>query len=71
LALLAAYAWDAITAAAPPDVLVAAGGVWRIVVQPAAIYLAAIGVAMFVATAMGCTALALVLRQGGPNYEAL
>ena len=71
LALLVAYAWDGIAAAAPPDVLVAAGAVWRIVVQPAAIYLAAIGVAMFVATAMCCTALALVLRQGGPNYEAL
>ena len=71
LALLVPYAWDAITAAAPSDVLVAAGAVWRIVVQPAAIYLAAIGVAMFVATAMCCAALALVLRQGGPNYEAL
>lgn len=71
LALVVPYAWDAIIAAAPPDVLVAAGAVWRTVVQPAAIYLAAIGVAMFVATAMCCTALALVLRQGGPNYEAL
>ncbi|MDE2894058.1 MAG: hypothetical protein OXN87_01510 [Chloroflexota bacterium] len=65
------HAWNVITAEAPPDVLVAAGAVWRIVVQPAAIYLAAIGVAMFVATAMCCTALALLLRQGGPNYEAL
>lgn len=71
LALVVPYAWDVIAAAAPPDVLVAAGAVWRIVVQPAAIYLAAIGVVMFVATAMCCTALALVLRQGGPNYEAL
>lgn len=71
LALVVPHAWDAITATAPSDVLVAAGAVWRIVVQPAAIYLAAIGVAMFVATAMCCTALALVLRQGGPNYEAL
>ena len=70
LALVAPYAWGAI-AAARPDVLVAAGAVWRIVVQPAAVYLAAIGAAMFVATAMCCAALALVLRQGGPSYEAL
>lgn len=71
LASLVPFALDAIAAATPSDVLVAARAVWRIVVQPAAIYLAAFGVAMVVATATFCTALALVLRQGGPNHEAL
>ena len=63
-------AWRAIEFVDPPEVVLAAGALWRLVVQPASVYLAALGLAMVVASAACCTALSLMLRQGGPNHEA-
>ena len=63
-------AWHAIEFVDLPEVVVAAGALWRLVVQPASVYLAALGAAMVLASAACCTALSLMLRQGGPNHEA-
>ncbi|MDE0264151.1 MAG: hypothetical protein OXJ37_17230 [Bryobacterales bacterium] len=53
------------------EAVVAAGALWRLLVQPAAVYLAAIGAALVVASAMCLAALTFMLREGGPNHEAL
>jgi hypothetical protein len=52
------------------EVVVAAGTLWRVLVQPVAVYLAALGAAMVVASAMGLAALTFMLRDGGPKHEA-
>ena len=67
---LAPYAWDSMEIALGHEVLVAAGTVWRLLVQPAAIFLAALGAALVVASAMCLAGLTLMLRDGGPNREA-
>lgn len=68
---LAPYAWDSMEFALVHEAAVVASAVWRLLVQPVAAYLAAIGAAMVVATAMCLAALTFMLRDGGPNHEAL
>lgn len=68
---LAPYAWDSMEFALAHEAVVAAGALWRLLVQPAAVYLAAIGAALVVASAMCLAALTFMLREGGPNHEAL
>ena len=68
---LVPYAWDSIEFALTHEAVVVAGALWRLLVQPVAVYLAAIGAAMVVASAMCLAALAFMLRDGGPNHEAL
>lgn len=67
---LAPYAWDSMELALSHEVVVTAGAMWRLLVQPAAAYLAALGAALVVASAMCLAALAFILREGGPNHEA-
>ena len=68
---LAPYAWDSMEFALAHEAVVAAGALWRLLVQPAAVYLAAIGAALVVASAMCLAALTFMLREGGPNHEVL
>ena len=68
---LTPYAWDSMEFALAHEVVVAAGALWRLLVQPVAVYLAAFGAAMVVASAMCLAALTFMLRDGGPNHEAL
>ncbi len=68
---LAPYAWDSMEFALAHEAVVAAGALWRLLVQPVAVYLAAFGAAMVVASAMCLAALTFMLRDGGPNHEAL
>ncbi len=67
---LAPYAWDSMELALSHEVVVTAGAMWRLLVQPASAYLAALGAALVVASAMCLAALAFILREGGPNHEA-
>ena len=67
---LAPYAWDSMEFALAHEVVVTAGTLWRVLVQPVAVYLAALGAAMVVASAVGLAALTFMLRDGGPKHEA-
>ena len=67
---LAPYAWDSMEFALAHEAVVAAGVLWRLLVQPVAVYLAALGAAMVVASAMCLAALTFVLREGGTSHEA-
>ena len=67
---LALYMSDLMEFAFAHEVLVAVGALWRLLVQPVAVYLAAFGVTLAAASAMCVAALKFLLTERGANHEA-